>query len=140
MSLWWDKINTLEREPWGDGSPLAAWTKGFSAGRVNLFFFLVQRAAPSNDNLRRLLSNNNTLNNKSNNSHKHLFVAVVYYLGENPGIPLKTSSQPQPPLFMDSRVTMSRGAAAKPKGAGRAQQSVCHCDNLLKGGGQGIIK
>lgn len=129
------------RESPGDMATSSSMDQGlFCTKRNFFFFFFVQRAAPSKDNLRRLLSNNNTLNNKSDNSHKHLFAAVVYYLRQNTGIPLKTSSQPQPSLFMDSRVTMSRGAAAKPKGAGRAQQSVCHCDNLLKGGGQDIIK
>lgn len=77
-----------------------------------------------------------------NNSHKQfLLLLFIVCLRQNPGIPLaqsKTSSQPQPPLLMDSRATTSR--AAKPKGAGRAEQSVCHCDNLLKGGGQGTIE
>lgn len=91
-----------------------------------------------------MLSYNNTRNNKSNNSHKHfLLLLFIIYVRQNPGMPpahSKTSSQPQSPLFMDSRVTMSGGAGAKPEGAGRAQQSVCHCDYLLKGGGQVIIK
>lgn len=95
-------------------------------------------------NIWGMVSNNNTHNNKSSNSHKHfLLLSFIIYLRQNPGIlPVhsKTSSQLQPPLFMDSRVTTRRGAGAKPEGAGRAQQSVCHCDNLLKGGGQGIIK
>lgn len=48
--MWWDKINTLEREPWGDGSPPAAWTKGFFAARG---IFFAQKAAPSKDSLGR---------------------------------------------------------------------------------------
>lgn len=67
------------------------------------------------------------------------------YLRQNPGTPcphqsLPSSPQPQPPPFTDSRATMSKGEGPKPEGIGRAQKSVCHCDKLLKGGGQVIIK
>lgn len=48
MSLCQDKVNTLEREPWGDGSPLAAQIKGFSVACGGFFF---QRASTNKDNL-----------------------------------------------------------------------------------------
>lgn len=103
--------------------------QGFFCNKGNFF---TRRAAPSKDNLRKLLSNtnNNTLNNNLriliNIFSLLLFMSSLRQKGY-PGIPLahsKTSSQPQPRLFMDSRVTIRRGAGVKPKLAGHSSQCV----------------
>lgn len=242
VSLWWDKINTLEREPWWDGSPRAAQTKGFSVAK-GVFFLKEPRtqqrqtgkgrvaAAVILPGLTRAFSSwicclwrvleeerwegaqicspgtgalelalcvgaqgwrgggwpclcslqctDGQINKKKgvqlpklpfsvlamvfiverlliykipgvlNNNNKKILTILINtdYSGflsktkpRDPPAHSDPPSQPRPPPSTDSRAAMSKGEGAKPEGTGRAQQSVCHCDNLLKGGGQGIIK
>lgn len=85
------------------------------------------------------------LNSNNNN------ILIIFINVDHPYFSLKTKSTDHPassnpscePLHLlsrDSRATASKGEGVKPEGAGRAQQSLCHCDNLVKGGGWGIIK
>ena len=84
----------------------------------------------------------------SNNKNKILTILII---ADHPNFSFKTkhtdhpapsnpSCEPLHLLSRDSRATESKVEGAKPEGAGRAQQSLCHCDNLVKGGGRGIIK
>lgn len=85
--------------------------------------------------------------NNNNNSSKILTLLIStdyslfsFNLRQDTPALSNPSCQPQPPPSMESRAVTSKGKGAKPEGSGRAQQSVCHCDNLFKGGGQDIMK
>lgn len=54
-SLWWDKINILEKEPCRDGSPPAAQTKGFSTAKGAFCSLLTKTPSEGNTAARVIL-------------------------------------------------------------------------------------